>query len=733
MLAIPADEGVGACKNVTIATTAAPRWLPRRSTGARTGMTRKTWLGLVIGLTALALAATFFFDPFAPAVKPRVGPAPTPLGWAAQLELIAGDGIRGDRDGPPAAARFADPYGIAMAGDGTVYVADGGDNNRIRRIGRDGQVATLAGSGEGFRDGAGTAAAFHTPSGLALDRAGNLYVADTGNHAIRRITPQGIVSTLAGDGTAGHRDGAAEQARFDGPTGVAVDARGRVYVADTYNDRIRVISPDGQVTTLAGGGYPGFVDGVGAAARFDTPTALAIDRQGVLWVADLRNNAIRHVTADGVVGTARTWWPDGSTGIGRPLALAITRDGVLYVSEMSGGRILQIATDGHVRVITGLAQQERLSRPAGLALDGRGVLHATDATGYRVHRIVPRTATPPPPVAGPAPHAPLPDTQGRWPLHPQDGWHEVVGTLGEVRGNFRKENRDHLHSGLDIRGDIGQPVLAIADGKVSSPYAAWGYGGQGEGMGLDMLAYIHMRVGRSARGEVTDPRFQLLMDEAGQPERIRVRRGTRFHAGDVLGTINPMAHVHLSVGASGYERNAIALGFTGYADHQPPRIDGIHLLDTLGQPLEEKEGGRLIVPRELSGVQIVAEAWDQVDRNLPRRRLGLYALGYQLLDAEGRPLPGHEAPRMNIEFNRMPPDPDAVMLAYAPDSGITVHGSAVTRFQYVVTNRIRDGVVEAGAWQPTELPAGEYLIRITALDYSGNAAAANRDLRILLR
>ena len=178
-------------------------------------MTRKTWLGLVIGLTALALAATFFFDPFAPTVKPVAGPAPTPLGWAAQLELMAGDGIRGDHDGSPATARFADPYGIAVAGDGTVYVADGGDNNRIRRIGRDGQVATLAGSVEGFREGAGTAAAFHTPSGLALDRAGNLYVADTGNHAIRRITPQGIVSTLAGDGIAGHRDGAAAQARFN--------------------------------------------------------------------------------------------------------------------------------------------------------------------------------------------------------------------------------------------------------------------------------------------------------------------------------------------------------------------------------------------------------------------------------------------------------------------------------------------------------------------------------------
>ena len=108
-------------------------------------------------------------------------------------------------------------------------------------------------------------------------------------------------------------------------------------------------------------------------------------------------------------------------------------------------------------------------------------------------------------------------------------------------------------------------------------------------------------------------------------------------------------------------------------------------------------------------------------------------VGYQWLDATGTPLPGFEQPRMTIEFNRMPAEPDAVKIAYGPDSGITVHGSAITRFQYVVTNRIRDGVVETAAWQPAELPAGEYLIRITALDYSGNAATANRDLRILLR
>ncbi|HBZ47964.1 MAG TPA: gluconolaconase, partial [Stenotrophomonas sp.] len=118
---------------------------------------------------------------------------------------------------------------------------------------------------------------------------------DTGNHVIRRIGTDGVVSTIAGDGTAGYADGPAAQARFDGPMGVAVDAGGRVFVADTWNDRIRVIEPDGQVRTLAGGDAPGNVDGAGVGARLDTPVALALDSHGNLLIADLLNAAIRRL------------------------------------------------------------------------------------------------------------------------------------------------------------------------------------------------------------------------------------------------------------------------------------------------------------------------------------------------------------------------------------------------------------------------------------------------------
>jgi streptogramin lyase len=690
---------------------------------------------VVVVMTTVAIAATFLFTPRFPVPVPDAGPPMTPFGWVADRTLAAGDGVRGARDGAGAHARFDDPWGIVVMRDGTRYVADAGDNNRIRRIAPDGMVSTLAGGIEGFADGTGSAAAFNTPSALARDLDDNLYVADTGNHAIRRITPQGVVTTIAGTGEPGYRDGPGAQAQFNGPVGVAVDGRGRIVVADTYNDRIRVIDRDGQVTTLAGGDVPGFQDGTGAQARFDTPTAVAVDAVGIVWVADLRNDAIRRIEAHGGVSTLPLQ-PDTDTvpGPRRPLSLALTHDGHLYVGELYTGRVMQVMRDGRWHVLAGHLPGQRLSRAAGLAVDAGGRVSFTDAGSHRVHRLAPLAAGAAPTASpvGPSPEDPMPDTAGRWPLAPQDGWHEVVGTLGEVRGDYEGESRHHLHGGLDIRGDVGATVLAIADGKVSSPSAAWGFDGLGEGLGVGPLDYIHMRVGRTPRGDLLDPaRFQLLHDLSGDPGRIRVRRGTRFAAGDPLGTVNRMAHVHLSIGPSGYERNAIGLGFTGFTDAYPPRIDEVALFDTLDQPIDAKQDGRIVVPRALQGVRIVVEAWDQVDRNLPRRRLGLYALGYQVLHDNGTPVAGYEAPRMNIDFQRLPSD-DAVQVAYAPGSGITVHGSAVTRFRYSVTNTVRDGIWAEGTWQADTLPPGDYLLRVSARDHSGNEAQGRRDLKLRL-
>ena len=213
-------------------------------------------------------------------------------------------------------------------------------------------------------------------------------------------------------------------------------------------------------------------------------------------------------------------------------------------------------------------------------------------------------------------------------------------------------------------------------------------------------------------------------------ERVRIPRGTRFAAGEALGTINAQAHTHLIVGPYGHQLNAIRLGLVNYVDTVVPRIDAVSLLDEGDQPIADRAQGRVLVPQDRGGVQIVVEAWDQVDGNLARRRLGLHRVGWQLLAADGAMLPGHTRPAMNIDFSRMPPYPDAVKVAYAASSGITVHGAARTRFLYVANNRVRANELAIEHWQPSGLPPGDYIIRAFAEDAAGNQAVGPHDLPI---
>jgi len=175
-------------------------------------------------------------------------------------------------------------------------------NNRIRKITpadriEDRVVSTFTGSGtEGSGNGTGTAAQFYYPFGVAVDSSGNIYVADTNNHRIRKITPAGVVSTFAGTGTEGFANGTGTEAQFNLPTGVAVDSRGNVYVADQVNHRIRRITPAGVVSTLAGTGTRGHADGTGTEAQFNYPTGVAVDSSGNVFVADNVNHRIRKIT-----------------------------------------------------------------------------------------------------------------------------------------------------------------------------------------------------------------------------------------------------------------------------------------------------------------------------------------------------------------------------------------------------------------------------------------------------
>jgi len=227
-----------------------------------------------------------------------------------------------------------------------VYVADTG-NNTIRKITPTGAVSTLAGMPEqsGSTDGSGSAARFINPSDIATDAAGNLYVTDAINQTIRKITPGGVVSTLAGTAPQiGSTDGSGSASRFYGPYGVAADSVGNVYVADAANFTIRKITPAGAVSTLAGtAGQLGSVDGTGAAARFNYPYGIAIDSARNVYVADSSNHTIRKITPAGVVSTlAGMAGQNGSTdGIGAaarfryPYGVATDSADNVYVADVA--------------------------------------------------------------------------------------------------------------------------------------------------------------------------------------------------------------------------------------------------------------------------------------------------------------------------------------------------------------------------------------------------------------
>jgi DNA-binding beta-propeller fold protein YncE len=670
----------------------------------------------------------------------------TPPGWAAVAETIAGNGAPGVRDGTGTAARFADPFGVAIDAHGNLYVSDGGDLNLIRRIDSEGIVTTIAGGGEGFVDGLAAAAGFHTPSGLALDTAGNLYIADAGNHAIRRLSPDGMVTTIAGDGVPGDLDGPARLARFNGPVGVAVAADGTIFVADTYNDRIRRISPEGYVSTVAGGAAPGYQDGPAHEALFDTPCGVAILPSGGLIVADTGNHALRAIDGDGLVRTLEANLPFPTFRVSAPVGLAVTHDSFIYATGYRDGRIVQVAPDGQAYTIAsggrgfadGDGTEAQFRAPAGIAVDRHGRLHVADAGNYLVRRLRRATAQDASIVHAAGLEATVlprltPDLFAAdgfpWPLDPQTWAHEVVATMGEVRGTGA-DRRARLHGGVDIHAPVGTIVRAVHEEKVRSPLSVWGFGGDNEGVTGDLVSYIHIKVGRTRRDQPLDGSpFLTRLDETGRVARVRLRRGTRFRVGDPLGTINRLFHVHLEIGPPGAQMNPLKLPFAEFADTTPPTIvrDGIRLFDPLGQRLTGQRRGRLVVTGEVS---IVLEAFDRVDQNLPRRRLGVYRAGYQVLGPDGAPAPGFETPRITIEFNRLPAHSYPGPLVYAENSGISAHGNPVTRFLYILTNTVRDGRAEPGMWNSSELAPGDYTLRAVAADFHGNEAVGDLAITI---
>ncbi len=272
-------------------------------------------------------------------------------------------------------------------------------------------VRTLAGAAQvpGHVDGVGALARFSDPAGLAIDAQGNVLIADSANHCLRKLTPAGIVTTIAGrPGDAGSADGPGATARFDTPSAVAVAKDGTVFVSDTGNHTLRRIGRDGSVSTWAGSaGDPGATNAVGRAARFSSPLGIAIAKDGALFVADSANHAIRRVGADGAVttfaGATEEWGAtDGKAAQARfegPVALAFGPNGSLFVSDALNHAVRRIAPDGTVSTFAGKLGDDgfadgppgtaRLGKPAELAFDARGDLYVVDAFHHTLRKIAP--------------------------------------------------------------------------------------------------------------------------------------------------------------------------------------------------------------------------------------------------------------------------------------------------------------------------------------------------------
>ena len=568
-------------------------------------------------------------------------------------------------------------------------------------------------------------------------RRWSAYVADTGNNAIRRITPEGIVSTVAGGVSPGYMDGTAAAARFNGPVGVAVDSAGRVLVADTYNNRIRAVQPDGTVITVAGSVGSGYTDGPAAAARFDSPCGVSVDGRGTIYVADSGNGLVRSISPDGIVNTIG---PLPGDGLFRPIGIAATEHGIVYVTD-DRGRLVEITPGVGVRVVAGshpgfadgAGSDARFRSPAGVAILGPGRLVVVDERNALIRLVAAQSKFEVRPPAAPDIN-PAFDTEafGRepllWPLEPMDGPFEVTGTLGEPRGG---EGGERFHAGVDVHAEQGTVVRSVRPGVVTSPLAASEFGTLTESVRIGAIAYVHVRVGRDRNNRVLDEARFVATYEDGRMVRIRVRRGARFSTGEPVGTANAFNHVHLNVGWPGEEYNPLLFRLVQFEDDVAPTIPrgGVRLFREDGQPIAERRRGRLIVTGR---VRIVVDAWDQVTGNEARRRLGLYALGYQVLDADGSPAAGFQRPRETIHFDRLLPGSDAPRLIYAAGSGIPFYGRRSTRLLYVVTNTLAGGVASMGVWDTSELSPGDYTLRIQASDAQGNLAAANRDVPVTI-
>ncbi len=331
------------------------------------------------------------------------------------LTVLAGNGLPGftGDGGPATSASLSGPSGVAVDPNGVVYIAEIG-NRRVRRVGTDGIITTIAGNGEASSSGDGGPAARASlggrPFALALDSVGNLYIGDPDAHRIRKVTPTGLITTVAGTGQPGFSgDGsAAIFAELSSPIGVGVDANGSLYIADGGNFRVRKVTSNGIITTIAGGGLSS-TEGVPATSAAMVPFGLTVDPEGNVYIADIQNFRVRRVGTDGLIRTVagngqQGFSGDGGLAIGAsisfPVAAALDDSGILYFTDRATFRLRRVSTTGLITTVAGNGQYRAyrdgiastdapLRSPDGLGVDSSGNLYFAERDRARIRRVSP--------------------------------------------------------------------------------------------------------------------------------------------------------------------------------------------------------------------------------------------------------------------------------------------------------------------------------------------------------
>jgi trimeric autotransporter adhesin len=334
-----------------------------------------------------------------------------------KINLVAGNGIMGySGDGRAAvSAQLNAPQGIALEGAGNLYIADT-NNNRIRKVTPAGIISTVAGNGSAAYTGDGgaaTEASLNNPMGIAVDSSGNLYIADRGNNRIRKVTSDGIIQTVAGNASYGWSgDGglATESSLYD-PRGVALDAAGNFYIADFYNSRIRKVTAAGIISTVAGNGLTGYTGDGGQAisAQIGNPWSVALDAAGNLYLSDNTNSQVRAIASDGVISTVTGTGTGGFSGdagpatvakLGKPRGIAIDSSRNLFIADTNNNRVRRVTVDGVINTVGGngtlgfggdggQATAAATSYPRGMAFDSAGNLYIAEQANNRIRKVTP--------------------------------------------------------------------------------------------------------------------------------------------------------------------------------------------------------------------------------------------------------------------------------------------------------------------------------------------------------